>query len=481
MNIGFKFNNTYAKLPDVMATKLNPVPVKSPKLTIFNDELAKEIGLDATNISTNDLAILFSGNKLPEGSEPLAQAYSGHQFGHFTMLGDGRAIVLGEHLTPKGKLLDIQFKGSGRTPYSRSGDGRAALKPMLREYLISEAMHHLNIPTTRSLCVVETGEIVQRELPLKGAILTRVASSHLRVGTFQYLRVKNDISSLSKLVDYTIERHYPELKDKENKALELFKAVLKKQTKLIADWMRVSFIHGVMNTDNMTISGETIDYGPCAFMDYYDPRTVFSSIDEQGRYAYGNQPYIAEWNLARFAEALIPLFHKEEKKAVDLAIEAVDQFKSIFKGEFTEMMKKKLGLISSNNDDEKLIKDLFEIMFKSKADHTNTFMYLTNGSVPQDNLLKDSKFLEWVKNWNLRIKTGQDINKAKDIMKQNNPVIIPRNHLVEDVLEKANEGDLKPFNDFLGLLNKPYEDLSDDKQKQPAPLNSEPYQTFCGT
>jgi uncharacterized protein YdiU (UPF0061 family) len=418
---------------------------------------------------------------LPEGSEPLAQAYSGHQFGHFTMLGDGRAIVLGEHLTPKGKLLDIQFKGSGRTPYSRSGDGRAALKPMLREYLISEAMHHLNIPTTRSLCVVETGEIVQRELPLKGAILTRVASSHLRVGTFQYLRVKNDISSLSKLVDYTIERHYPELKDKEHKALELFKAVLKKQTKLIADWMRVSFIHGVMNTDNMTISGETIDYGPCAFMDYYDPRTVFSSIDEQGRYAYGNQPYIAEWNLARFAEALIPLFHKEEKKAVDLAIEAVDQFKSIFKGDFTEMMKKKLGLISSNNDDEKLIKDLFEIMFKSKADYTNAFMYLTNGSVPQDSLLKDSKFLEWEKTWNVRIKTGQDINKAKDIMKQNNPVIIPRNHLVEDVLEKANEGNLKPFNDFISLLKKPYEDLSDDKQKQPAPLNSEPYQTFCGT
>jgi len=481
MNIGFKFNNTYAKLPDVMATKLNPVPVKSPKLTIFNHEFAKEIGLDTANISTNDLAILFSGNKLPEGSEPLAQAYSGHQFGHFTMLGDGRAIVLGEHLTPKGKLLDIQFKGSGRTPYSRSGDGRAALKPMLREYLISEAMHHLNIPTTRSLCVVETGEIVQRELPLKGAILTRVASSHLRVGTFQYLRVKNDISSLSKLVDYTIERHYPELKDKEHKALELFKAVLKKQTKLIADWMRVSFIHGVMNTDNMTISGETIDYGPCAFMDYYDPRTVFSSIDEQGRYAYGNQPYIAEWNLARFAEALIPLFHKEEKKAVDLAIEAVDQFKSIFKGDFTEMMKKKLGLISSNNDDEKLIKDLFEIMFKSKADYTNAFMYLTNGSVPQDSLLKDSKFLEWEKTWNVRIKTGQDINKAKDIMKQNNPVIIPRNHLVEDVLEKANEGNLKPFNDFISLLKKPYEDLSDDKQKQPAPLNSEPYQTFCGT
>jgi uncharacterized protein YdiU (UPF0061 family) len=342
-------------------------------------------------------------------------------------------------------------------------------------------MHHLNIPTTRSLCVVETGEIVQRELPLKGAILTRVASSHLRVGTFQYLRVKNDISSLSKLVDYTIERHYPELKYKEHKALELFKAVLKKQTKLIADWMRVSFIHGVMNTDNMAISGETIDYGPCAFMDYYDPRTVVSSIDEQGRYAYGNQPYIAEWNLARFAEALIPLFHSEEKKAVDLAIEAVDQFKSIFKGDFTEMMKKKLGLISSNNDDEKLIKDLFEIMFKSKADYTNAFMYLTNGSVPQDSLLKDSKFLEWEKTWNVRIKTGQDINKAKDIMKQNNPVIIPRNHLVEDVLEKANEGDLTPFNDFLSLLKKPYEDLSDDKQKQPAPLNSEPYQTFCGT
>ncbi|MGA1313713.1 MAG: protein adenylyltransferase SelO, partial [Pelagibacteraceae bacterium] len=300
-NIGFKFENTYAKLPDILVTKLVPVPVKKPKLIIFNNRLAKDLGLDVNSVTEDDLTNLFSGNKLPAGSEPLAQAYCGHQFGHFVMLGDGRAIVLGEHLTPSGKRIDIQFKGSGRTPYSRSGDGRAALGPMLREYIISEAMHGLKIPTTRSLAVVATGEMVQREVALQGAVLTRVASSHLRVGTFQYLAARQDIKSLKELVSYTIKRHYPEFINSKNQALELLRIVIKKQAYLIAEWMRVSFIHGVMNTDNMTISGETIDYGPCAFMDYYDPKTVFSSIDLHGRYAFGNQPNIAEWNLARFA------------------------------------------------------------------------------------------------------------------------------------------------------------------------------------
>ncbi|MEY2962504.1 MAG: hypothetical protein RL496_367, partial [Pseudomonadota bacterium] len=412
-NIGFKFENTYAKLPDILVTKLVPVPVKKPKLIIFNNRLAKDLGLDVNSVTEDDLTNLFSGNKLPAGSEPLAQAYCGHQFGHFVMLGDGRAIVLGEHLTPSGKRIDIQFKGSGRTPYSRSGDGRAALGPMLREYIISEAMHGMNIPTTRSLAVVATGEMVQREVALQGAVLTRVASSHLRVGTFQYLAARQDIKSLKELVNYTIKRHYPEFINSKNQALELLRIVIKKQAYLIAEWMRVSFIHGVMNTDNMTISGETIDYGPCAFMDYYDPKTVFSSIDLHGRYAFGNQPNIAEWNLARFAEAILPLFDLDNKKAISIAEQEINNFKDIFKNNFTTMMKGKLGLISNEIEDDKLMKDLFQLMFENEADYTNTFVYLMNGSVPQEELIKDKNFIEWKNKWNSRLSRNQDIIKAK--------------------------------------------------------------------
>ena len=305
--VGWRFDNTYSKLPNTMLSKLAPVPVKAPKIVVLNSPLSKELGLDFSNIKDEDLSLIFSGNKLPEGSDTIAQAYAGHQFGHFTMLGDGRAIVIGEHLSKNNQRFDIQFKGSGRTPFSRNGDGRAALGPMLREYIISEAMHSLNIPTTRSLAVVKTGETVMRETPLIGAILTRVAKSHIRVGTFQYAVTSKDKNDLKALFDYTMNRHYPSLKKSNNPAIALLNTVIEKQTKLIVDWIRVGFIHGVMNTDNMTISGETIDYGPCAFMDYYDPETVFSSIDYQGRYAFFNQPGIAKWNLARFAESLIPL------------------------------------------------------------------------------------------------------------------------------------------------------------------------------
>ena len=283
--IGWRFDNTYSKLPDTMLSKLNPIPVKAPEIIIINHSLSKHLGLDFSNISNENLALTFSGNLLPEGSDAIAQAYAGHQFGHFTMLGDGRAIVIGEHLSKNNQRFDIQFKGSGKTPFSRNGDGRAALGPMLREYIISEAMHALNIPTTRSLAVVKTGETVMRETPLIGAILTRVAESHIRVGTFQYAVISDDKKNLKTLFDYTVDRHYPNIKDSKTSALDLLKTVIKKQTKLVVDWMRVGFIHGVMNTDNMTISGETIDYGPCAFMDTYDPETVFSSIDQQGRYA----------------------------------------------------------------------------------------------------------------------------------------------------------------------------------------------------
>ena len=481
-NIGFKFENTYAKLPDILVTKLVPVPVKKPKLIIFNNRLAKDLGLDVNSVSEDDLTNLFSGNKLPSGSEPLAQAYCGHQFGHFVMLGDGRAIVLGEHLTPSGKRIDIQFKGSGRTPYSRSGDGRAALGPMLREYIISEAMHGLNIPTTRSLAVVATGEMVQREVALQGAVLTRVASSHLRVGTFQYLAARQDIKSLKELVSYTIKRHYPEFINSKNQALELLRIVIKKQAYLIAEWMRVSFIHGVMNTDNMTISGETIDYGPCAFMDYYDPKTVFSSIDLHGRYAFGNQPNIAEWNLARFAESILPLFDLDNKKAVSIAEQEINNFKDIFKNNFTKMMKGKLGLISNEIEDDKLMKDLFQLMFKNEADYTNTFVYLMNGSVPQEKLIKDKNFIEWKNKWNSRLSRNQDIIKAKELMTKNNPIIIPRNHLIESALSKAEQGNLDEFNKLILALKDPYKDNGQyTGLKNPAPQSEKKYQTFCGT
>jgi uncharacterized protein YdiU (UPF0061 family) len=481
-NIGFKFENTYAKLPEILATKLVPVPVKKPKLIIFNNRLAKDLGLDVNSVSEDDLTNLFSGNKLPSGSEPLAQAYCGHQFGHFVMLGDGRAIVLGEHLTPSGKRIDIQFKGSGRTPYSRSGDGRAALGPMLREYIISEAMHGMNIPTTRSLAVVATGEMVQREVALQGAVLTRVASSHLRVGTFQYLAARQDIKSLKELVSYTIKRHYPEFINSKNQALELLRIVIKKQAYLIAEWMRVSFIHGVMNTDNMTISGETIDYGPCAFMDYYDPKTVFSSIDLHGRYAFGNQPNIAEWNLARFAEAILPLFDLDNKKAVSIAEQEINNFKDIFKNNFTKMMKGKLGLISNETEDDKLMKDLFQLMFKNEADYTNTFVYLMNGSVPQEKLIKDKNFIEWKNKWNSRLSKNQDIIKAKELMTKNNPIIIPRNHLIESALSKAEQGNLDEFNKLILALKDPYKDNGQyTGLKNPAPQSEKKYQTFCGT
>ena len=305
--IGWRFDNTYSKLPDTMMSKLSPIPVKKPELVILNNSLSEKLGLDFSNIDKENLSLMFAGNLLPEGSQSIAQAYAGHQFGHFTMLGDGRAIVMGEHLSKNNERFDIQFKGSGKTPFSRRGDGRAALGPMLREYIVSESMHGLNIPTTRSLAVVKTGENVMRETPLLGAILTRVAASHIRVGTFQYVTATEDKKNLKTLVDYTINRHYPNIKNSKTAALDLLKIVIEKQTELVTNWMRVGFIHGVMNTDNMAISGETIDYGPCAFMDIYDPQTVFSSIDEQGRYAYFNQPGITKWNLLRFAETLLPL------------------------------------------------------------------------------------------------------------------------------------------------------------------------------
>jgi uncharacterized protein YdiU (UPF0061 family) len=400
MTIGWHFDNSYSKLSNTFKENIKPTPVHDPELVILNQELASNLNLDFSKIDKKKLAEIFSGNSIPEETNTIAQAYAGHQFGHFTMLGDGRAVLLGEHLVNNENRFDIQFKGSGRTSFSRGGDGRAALGPMLREYIISEAIHSLNIPTTRSLAVVKTGEKVVRENLLQGAILTRVASSHLRVGTFQYIAATQNIDNLNTLVDYTINRHYPEIKTSNSKALDLLNHVMEKQCKLVVNWMRVGFIHGVMNTDNMTISGETIDYGPCAFMDYYDPKTVFSSIDKFGRYAFSNQPPITKWNLARFAECLIPLIDKDEDKAIKLATDLIDNFQNIYENKWVNMMRDKLGLFGEDKNDKKLINDLLNWMEKNKADYTNTFCNLMD--INADEIYKNNDFINWKNEWKKR-------------------------------------------------------------------------------
>ena len=481
MTIGWHFDNTYSKLSNTFKEEIKPTPVHDPELVILNKELAKDLNLDFSKINNKDLAKLFSGNLLPEGVNTIAQAYAGHQFGHFTMLGDGRAVLLGEHLVNKNKRFDIQFKGSGRTSFSRSGDGRAVLGAMLREYIISEAIHSLKIPTTRSLAVVKTGEKVLRDNLLPGAILTRVALSHIRVGTFQYIAAKQNIDDLNILVDYTIDRHYPEIKSSNNKALDLLNLVMEKQCQLVVDWMRVGFIHGVMNTDNMTISGETIDYGPCAFMDHYDPKTVFSSIDKFGRYSFSNQPPITKWNLSRFAECLIPLIDNNEDKAIQLATEAIDNFQNIYEEKWLNMMRDKLGLFGNNKNDKKLINDLLNWMEKNKADYTNTFCYLMNIKIGNNKIYNDKDFINWSNNWKKRISTNNSSKeKSLELMKNSNPTIIPRNHKVEEALTAANEDNLEIMNKLLSNLDKPYNEQKDIENYQ-SPSGDKEYQTFCGT
>ena len=481
--IGWRFDNSYARLPEIMLSRLEPVPVPIPKLIILNHSLSKDLGLNFSTITDQNIASIFAGNLLPKGSETIAQAYAGHQFGYFTMLGDGRAIIMGEHLTPNNKRVDIQFKGSGRTPYARGGDGRAALGPMLREYIISEAMYALGIPTTRSLAVVKTGEDVIRETTLPGAILTRVATSHIRVGTFQYVAMRGDIPTLKALVDYAIDRHYPNLKGTNNSALGLLKTVMDKQIELITDWMRVGFIHGVMNTDNMTISGETIDYGPCAFMDAYDPETVFSSIDHHGRYAYVNQPSIAHWNLLRFAETLLPLIHAQQDKAIKIAEETISDFSAIYKKHWLEMMRKKLGLFEEKNEDETLITSLLSWMHQKKADYTNTFCSLIKQDVKKDRLFQDSVFINWYHQWQERLtQNNKSMELSLNLMRNTNPLIIPRNHKVEKALEAAYDDDLMPMHNLLEVLKNPYKNQSEITAYQcPPDPSDQVYRTFCGT
>ena len=476
-DIGWKFDNSYTQLSQNIMSRTLPTKVKSPKIVIVNYELAKQLGLDFSSLNNEELAQLFTGNEIPKGSDPIAQAYAGHQFGHLVILGDGRAIVLGEHITPTNQRYDIQFKGSGRTPYSRGGDGKAALGPMLREYIISEAMYHLNIRTTRSLAVATTGENVMRETVLPGAILTRVAESHIRVGTFEYIAIKKDLTTLKKLLLYSVNRHYPEIKDLDKQAPEFLKLVMERQIDLITDWMRVGFIHGVMNTDNMAISGESIDFGPCAFMDHYDPKTVFSSIDHHGRYAFANQPVIAQWNLARLADAILPLLDEDQNKALQVGEQIIESFNEKYEKKFHEMMKKKLGLITDETEDAVLIKELLDVMEKKKLDYTNTFRELMNENITDENL-KD-----FYSKWKIRIdKQNRDKQEVLTLMRKNNPVVIPRNHKVEESLKEAHKGNLLSLNNLLNALKDPYTERGDlTLYQQPAPDNEKKYKTFCGT
>jgi len=484
IQIGWNFDNSYARLPHPFFSRVEPAPVREPKSVVLNEPLAADLGLNVHALKSEESAAVFAGNQIPEGAEPLAQAYAGHQFGHFTMLGDGRAILLGEQITPQGERIDIQLKGSGRTPYSRGGDGRAALGPMLREYIISEAMHALGIPTTRSLAVVTTGETVIRETKLPGAVLTRVAASHLRVGTFQYAAKWGGVENLRVLADYAIDRHDPEAKTGENRYLSFLEGVIQRQARLIAQWMLVGFIHGVMNTDNMTISGETIDYGPCAFMDTYDPATVFSSIDRHGRYAYGNQPSIGVWNLARFAEALLPLLHENEDRAIELAEQALSRFAEQYQQYWLDGMRAKLGLFAEEPEDRSLVSELLRIMQENRADYTNTFRALTLNQLEGMELFGTSAFADWHARWQARLERQQESKEAaQQLMRNHNPAVIPRNYRVEEALEAAvNRGDFSVMERLVRVLSHPYAYTAEQEEyaKLP-PRTCEPYRTFCGT
>lgn len=481
--VGWRFENTYAQLPEVLFDNARPATVRAPQMAILNERLAEQLGLDLVTLSPNAIAALFAGQELPVGSQPIAQAYAGHQYGGFTMLGDGRAILLGEHRTPSGQLVDIQLKGAGRTRYSRGGDGRAALGPMLREYIISEAMAALGIPTTRSLAVVTTGEAVNRMLPLRGAVLTRVAASHIRVGTFEYLAARQDEANLRALADYAVARHYPELADAPSKYLEFFRAVMERQAALIARWQMVGFIHGVMNTDNMAISGETIDYGPCAFMNVYDPDTVYSSIDRGGRYAYGNQPAIGQWNLARLGEALLPLLDPDQDRAVASASAVLGDYPAKFESYWLAGMRQKLGLQTVEADDVPLIQALLAWMQQSRADFTNTFRDLSSSEPPVGDRYQDPVFQAWYAQWRLRLGSeGRPPTSTCVLMQSVNPAVIPRNRRVEEALAAAEDhDDLSVLHRLLAALQSPYEEGADAGVFADPTPDDPSYRTFCGT
>lgn len=488
----FDFDNSYARLPINFYYRWMPVPVSAPRLIAFNHALAQELRMHGDNLSSEHLAEVFSGNRIPDGAEPLAMAYAGHQFGHFVpSLGDGRAILLGEVTDVHGMRRDIQWKGTGQTPFSRQGDGRAALGPVIREYIVSEAMHALGIRTTRSLAAVATGETVYRETSLPGAVVTRVAASHIRIGTFEFFAARNDQPSIKRLADYVIDRHYPEARQASNPYAALIECVLEAQAQLVASWMHIGFIHGVMNTDNMAVSGETIDYGPCAFMDDYNPKMVFSSIDHRGRYAYGNQPSIAQWNLARLAETLLPLLDSEIPKAVEIAERIVAAFPDRFQKHWLAGMRRKLGLFTEEADDMSLMEALLGLMHQAEADFTLTFRSLCHAAdEPADDkpllpLFAEQQTLrEWLERWRKRL--GRQSHSAKEhahMMRRANPAYIPRNHRIEQAIEAATQReDFSLMERLRNVLAHPYEEQEDSAGYELAPLPSERVtRTFCGT
>lgn len=468
---------SYRVLPKVFFSDLTPSPVCAPVLKVLNTALAHSLRLDPVALTTPDSLAILAGNLFPSGDSAIAQAYAGHQFGHFTQLGDGRALLLGELQTASGQLVDVQLKGSGPTPYARRGDGRAALGPMLREYLISEAMHGLGIPSTRSLAVVATGEPVYRETAQPGAILTRIAASHIRVGTFEFAATQG-VDELRALADYAIDRHYPQARSEPNPYLAFLKAVINRQAALIARWMQVGFVHGVMNTDNMSIAGETIDYGPCAFMDRYDPATVFSSIDRQGRYAYGNQPKIAQWNLSRLAEALLPILNDDETTALELAQNAIGEYPGLYQSYWHTALCHKVGINNPDRNAVRLAGELLEIMWEAQADFTATFQQLATGT------LTDERYADWLSRWQAVIDTQPgSLNEARKMMQQANPAIIPRNHLVQEALDAAEEkGSFTRFEQLVAALQNPYDPaLAGSIYAQTPNASAAPYVTYCGT
>ena len=484
------FDNSFAKELKDFYEFTRAEKSTSPKMIKFNDSLAKELGPKWEQLTLDNGLLIFSGNEIPKGSQPLSQAYSGHQFGGFSpLLGDGRALLLGEVIDKDNIRRDIQLKGSGRTIFSRGGDGKSSLGPVLREYLISEAMHSLNIPTTRALAAVSSGDDVIREKVLPGGILTRVASSHIRVGTFQYASTTGDIEKIRVLSDYSINRHYKNILQKKEKYIEFFEAVCESQLNLIAKWMGIGFIHGVMNTDNMTISGETIDYGPCAFMDRYDPNIFFSSIDTQGRYAYSNQPLILSWNLARFAETLIPLIDKNEQNSIDILTQKISSIRDKYEKAWLKVMSEKIGITKIQDGDLDLINELLDIMKNERADFTLVFRYLADFIIGKENLLinlfdNSKKINKWIINWKNRIeKEGKFDKSLCTKMKKINPLYIPRNHLVEYALDEAlSKENYKPFYNLLSFVTNPYDEVfNSEEYTLPAPITDKPYKTFCGT
>ena len=484
----FNFDNSFARTFEGFFAPCQAAPAVAPKLLQLNHALAEELGLDPVALDSEAGLAIFSGNAIPEGAEPLAQAYAGHQFGGFaSQLGDGRALLLGEVIDTRQRRRDIQLKGSGPTPFSRGGDGKAALGPVLREYLIGESMHALGIPTTRALAAVTTGENVYREAPLPGAVLTRVAASHIRVGTFQFFAAHSGVDKVRELADYSIARHYPETADAENPYLAFFAAVSDAQAALVAGWMTIGFIHGVMNTDNMTISGETIDYGPCAFMDTYAPGTVFSSIDAQGRYAYGNQSTILSWNLTRLAETLVPLVDPDKDRAIELLTDTIQRIQPLYETHWLAGMRPKIGLSTEDPHDLDLVNDLLWVMKDGQADFTLVFRRLSqalrgDSDAVQQLFDQSGAFDVWARRWRKRLEQdGVSAETRAQAMDRVNPIYIPRNHKVEEALAAAvHQGNMKPFSELLAVLSHPFDEVAgNETYAEPVPDPS--YKTFCGT